>query len=331
MAHPASDGGPDSAADAQPHAPGDATPDGVPAAEREGQYRLIAELHGGRPDRRRLAIALALASATALVELWGGFVTDSLALLADATHVFADIGALSLALAAVHVARRPHTLRWTFGFHRIEVLAATFNALLLLGLAAFLVWRALLRLDSPQEVEAGGLLGVALLGLLANVIAAQLLGHSESVNVRAARLHVLSDLGGSVVAVSAGALIWLTGWERVDPLLSLVIVALIVFGALRLLRETLAILMARVPGGIDLGEVERELLAIDGVRGVHDMHCWTITTGFNAFACHLSIAAATDSPAVVEQATALLRDRFAIHHATLQPDIERLHTPREQS
>ena len=163
---------------------------------------------------------------TAAVELVGSVVTGSLALLADVGHVVTDAVALALALVSIWSAGRPHTLQWTFGFHRAEVLAAAFNGLTLLAMSALITWEAVMRLRAPAEVEAGGLILVATAGLVANVVVARILGHSQSMNVRAARLHVLSDLGGSIVAVSAGVAIALGGSTRFDPLLSLVIVAL---------------------------------------------------------------------------------------------------------
>ena len=278
-------------------------------------------------DARRLLIALAIALATAAVEVAGSVATGSLALLADAGHVFADIGALSLALLAIRFAARPHTMRWTFGFHRAEVLAASLNALALLAIAAFITWRAVERLSDPTEVEAAGLLAVASAGLLANLVALLILRGSISVNVRAARLHVLSDLGGSLAAVAAGLITVLTGWDRADSLLSLAIVALVVLGALWLLRETAGILMARVPAHIDLPALAAELEALDGVLAAHDVHCWTITSGFVAFACHLQLSPGADPDAVLAAATELLRSNWHIDHVTIQPEPLPLLTP----
>ena len=278
-------------------------------------------------DARRLLIALAIALATAAVEVAGSVATGSLALLADAGHVFADIGALSLALLAIRFAARPHTMRWTFGFHRAEVLAASLNALALLAIAAFITWRAVERLRDPTEVEAAGLLAVASAGLLANLVALLILRGSISVNVRAARLHVLSDLGGSLAAVAAGLITVLTGWDRADSLLSLAIVALVVLGALWLLRETAGILMARVPAHIDLPALAAELEALDGVLAAHDVHCWTITSGFVAFACHLQLSPGADPDAVLAAATELLRSNWHIDHVTIQPEPLPLLTP----
>lgn len=286
-----------------------------------------AGLHDARGDQRRLILALGIALLTAAAEIWGGLFTGSLALLADSVHVLADASALGLALAAVQVSMRPHTLRWTFGYHRAEVLAAFVNALVLLLIVAILGWQAFSRLRTGPDVESGGLLVMAALGLGANVLALLVLGHASTLNLRAARLHVLSDLGGSVAAVLAGVLVGLTGWTRFDPLLSLGILTLVLAAALRLLRDTVPVLMDRAPTGIDLVEVEAALHQIDGVQGVHDTHLWTITSGFDAFACHLDVGPGVDPAAVVARAATLLRERFGIAHATIQPDVRRLHQP----
>ena len=281
----------------------------------------------GSTDARRLLIALAIAVVTAAVEVAGSIATGSLALLADAGHVFADVGALSLALLAIRVAARPHTMRSTFGYHRAEVLAASLNALALLAIAAFITWRAVERLRNPSEIEAAGLLAVASAGLIANLVALLILRGSISVNVRAARLHVLSDLGGSIAAVAAGLITVATGWDRADSLLSLVIVALVVVGALWLLRETAGILMARVPAHIDLPALTAQIEALDGVLAAHDVHCWTITSGCVAFACHLQLRPTADTTAVLDAASALLRTDWHIDHITIQPETIPLLTP----
>lgn len=271
-------------------------------------------------------MALVVVLATAVIEVWGSFETGSLALLADVGHVLADLVALALALVTVWVAARPHTAQWTFGFHRAEVLAAALNGLLLLSVSLFLTFEAVQRLMNPSEVKADGLILVAAAGLACNALAAVLLGHSHSMNVRAARLHVLSDLGGSVVAVAAGVLLAITDIDRIDSLLSLVIVALIVIAATRLLRDTAYVLMDRVPRGIDLGEVDRALRDLPGVRAVHDVHCWSITTEFIAFAAHLQVTPGYDPQRSIEEASALLHDRFGIGHTTLQPEVIPLHS-----
>jgi len=278
--------------------------------------------HGPAEDQRRLRIALAIAIATGALELVGGFVTGSLALLADAGHVLVDSGALLMALGAVWVAQRPHSLRWTYGFHRVEVFVATINGLLLVALAVVIAWQAIRRIGSEPDVEGGGLLLIAAAGFLANLFALYVLRDpGESVNVRAARLHVLSDLGGSLAAVAAGLVVTLTGWTRIDPILSLAIVALVSFGAVRLLRETFEILLERVPRSVDLAAIEAALREEGNVVAVHDVHCWTVTSGFIAFTAHIELAPTTEATVAVRRASDLLRERFGIGHVTLQPEL----------
>lgn len=268
-------------------------------------------------------VAFALALATAAVEVAGGFVSGSLALLADAGHVVTDASALGLALGAVWLSGRPHTRRLTYGYHRVEVLTATANGLLLFGVAALVAWHAVERLREPSEVEGGTLLVVALLGLASNAVALTMLHGSESVNVRAARLHVLSDLGGSIAAVAAGLIAVTTGWDRADPALSLVIVALVCVGAWRLLNDTIAILMQRTPPNVDLVELERALRGIPGIRAVHDVHVWTVTSGFVVFTAHVEVYG-RDPFDVVHEAVHLLEDRYGIEHAAIHPERLRL-------
>jgi cobalt-zinc-cadmium efflux system protein len=280
--------------------------------------------HGPAADRRRLRIALAISLATGALELAGGLITGSLALLADAGHVLVDSGALLMALGAVWVAQRPHSLRWTYGFHRVEVFVATINGLTLLALAGVIAWHAARRLGTEPTVEGGGLLLVATLGFGANLVALYVLRNPhDSVNVRAARLHVLSDLGGSVAAVAAGLVVTLTGWTRIDPLLSLAIVALVSFGALRLLRETFEILLERVPRSVDLGAIEAALREDPAILSIHDVHCWTVTSGFIAFTAHVELTNTDDVIATTRRASDLLRDRFGIGHVTLQAEAAR--------
>ncbi|MCA9847880.1 MAG: cation transporter [Dehalococcoidia bacterium] len=279
--------------------------------------------HSHTSDRRRLAIALVLALGTAAMEVIGGVVSGSLALLADAGHVVTDATALTLALAAVWISNRPHTRRLTYGYHRVEVLTASLNGLLLFGIAALVGWHAVERLRTPSDVESGTLLVVAAFGLGSNVIALFMLHGSESVNVRAARLHVLSDLGGSVAAVAAGLIGVTTGWDRADPALSLVIVVLVCVGAWRLLNDTISILMQRTPPGLDLAEMQRALRTIPGVHAVHDVHVWTVTSGFVVFTAHIEVHR-RDPFDVVHDAVHLLEDRYGIEHAAIHPERVRL-------
>lgn len=267
--------------------------------------------------------ALVLTVITAGVEVVGGVVSGSLALLADAGHVTTDASALALALGAVWLSGRAHNQRLTYGYHRVEVLTASVNGLLLFGVAALVGWQAIERVREPSEVEFGTLLGVALVGLASNAVALTMLHGSESVNVRAARLHVLSDLGGSIAAVTAGVVGLVTGSDRADPILSLVIVALVCLGAWRLLNDTVAILMQRTPPGLDLAQVERDLRGIAGVHAVHDVHVWTVTSGFVVFTAHVEIHG-RDPFDVIHEGVHLLEDRYGIEHAAIHPERVRL-------
>ncbi|MEX2099887.1 MAG: cation diffusion facilitator family transporter, partial [Acidimicrobiia bacterium] len=213
-----------------------------------------------------------------------------------------------------------HTPRLTFGWHRAEVLAALADALLLFAAAGLVAWHAIGRLVDPTEVHAQGMLAVALFGLGMNGVALWLLHGPASINVRAARLHVLGDLGGSLVAVTAGVVIALTGWLPADALLSLVIVALVVAGGLRLAWDTAGILMQRVPPGVDLVAIEAALRAVPGVLAVHDLHVWSVTTGFEVFQAHVEVAAEADPIATVEACVDLLHDRFGLIHVAIQPE-----------
>ena len=270
-------------------------------------------------------MALVIAAGTVLLEAWGAWLTGSLALLADAGHVLVDVGALSLALFALWLAERPHTAHRTYEFHRAEVLAAALNSLALLVVAALVASEAARRLQTQPEVRGLGLIAIASIGLATNLVQAWVLRASESINSRAARLHVLSDAAGSVVAVAAGVGVQVTGWQVLDPALSLVIVVLIAIGAARMLREALSILMEHTPRGLDVESLRAALLAHPGVFAVHEVHLWTITSGFVAFTAHIEVQPTTDAVAIAARCVAMLRERFGIEHATIQPEYAPLH------
>ncbi|OGO51218.1 MAG: cation transporter, partial [Chloroflexi bacterium RBG_16_68_14] len=239
-------------------------------------------------SRRALGFALALASVVLVAEVVGGVLTNSLALLADAGHMVSDVLAVSLALFAIWVAGRPATSQQSFGYQRAEVLAAAANGGVLLLVAAYVFWQAALRFADPPEVKSGPMLGIALVGLLANVASAFLLypQQARSLNVRGAFYHVLGDLVGSVGVIAAGIVMLTTGWFLADPLVGVLIGLLIILGAARLLRESLAVLLEATPAHIDPREVERALTGTPGVTGLHDLHIWTVTSGLVALSCH---------------------------------------------
>ncbi len=257
-----------------------------------------------------------------VVEFIGGWLTNSLALLSDAGHMLADVGALGVGLFAARLAQRPPSEFKTFGYHRGEILAAFVNGLLL-WLVVGLIWsEAYQRLFTPQVVNASGMLGIAAAGLGVNLISLTVLGRSksESLNVRAAFVHVLGDTLGSVGALIAGVVMLTTGSYIADPLVSVVIGALILYSSWGVIRESVDILMQGVPRDINLPDVERCLLDIGGVRQVHDLHIWTMTSGKHQLSVHLVVDSSEEAGGVLDSAQSRLRDRFGISHTTVQVD-----------
>jgi cobalt-zinc-cadmium efflux system protein len=275
-------------------------------------------------DRGRLLAALALALTVGVVEAVTAWLSGSLALLADAGHMLLDTTGLSLTLWAVHLAQRPATARRTFGWQRAEILATAVNAGLLLFLAGFVLVDAGRRWQHPHAVDGRLMLPVAALGLGANLVALLLLrrGQRGSIPVRGAYLEVLGDLLGSVGAVAAGAVIVLTGWLRADSVASLAIGLLILPRALALLRDVADVLLEATPRGIDLDEVRRHLLTVDGVVDVHDLHAWTITSGLPVLSAHVVVdGSRPDGPCgdgVLDQLQQCLAGHFDVVHSTLQ-------------
>ncbi|MBZ5587936.1 MAG: cation diffusion facilitator family transporter [Acidobacteriia bacterium] len=268
---------------------------------------------------RRLSVALGLAAAYMVAEVVGGLAANSLALLADAGHMLTDVAALSLSLFALWVARRPASARRTYGNRRIEVLAALANGTTLIVLAVLIVVEACRRWAQPPAVKGGLLLVIASGGLVVNLISLAVLHRerNEGLNVRGAWLHVLTDALGSVQAIVAGVLISALGWFWADPAASVLIGGLVIVSAWSLVRESLDVLMEAVPRGIDLAEVERAIGAIDGVAAVHDLHVWTITSGFVALSAHVTVLSDSDTE-VLWRIREALRDRFGIEHSTIQ-------------
>lgn len=269
----------------------------------------------------RLGWALLLTFGFALVELAGGLWSGSLALMSDAGHMFLDSFALALALFAGWIARRPASLRHSYGLKRAEVIAAVLNGLAMLAVIVLIVVEAIARLQHPSPVAGGSVMLIAFVGLVVNVVVATVISRGErTLNARAALIHVLGDLLGSIAALIAGAVIHFTGWLPVDPILSLVIAALILVSTLSLLREALHLLMEGVPEEIALDAVARALVTLPGVRGVHDLHVWTIASGQVALTAHLDVTDLAEWPHLLERARRMLHDRFDIEHVTLQPE-----------
>jgi cobalt-zinc-cadmium efflux system protein len=269
-----------------------------------------------------LGVALALTLGYAFVELVAGLAFGSLALVSDAGHMFSDALALGLAWFAAWVAARPPGARHSYGLARAEVIAAFVNGLALLLVVVFIAVEAIGRLLHPADVQGLGVMIVAFVGLLLNLAVMLILsGGERGLNLRAAMLHVTSDLIGSVAALAAGAVIYFTGWKPIDPILSLVIAMLILASTIGLLREALHVLMEGVPHSVKLDEVGRLIARIDGVRSVHDLHIWHISLGRVALSAHLDIAELSRWPAVLEQARQILQQRYGIDHVTLQPEV----------
>ena len=275
--------------------------------------------HHRDANSRRLWITLVLVTVYMVAEVVGGLLSNSLALLADAGHMLSDAASLGLALAAMWVARRPRTASHTYGFHRAEILAALANGVTLVVIAAFIAREAWLRLQAPPEVRGGLMLAVATGGLLVNLAGMMVLhgGRDSSLNVRGAWLHVLADTLGSAQAIVAGALIWAFGWSWVDPVASVLIALLVVWSAWTLLRDSLNVLLEGAPANLDTREIQRCLLDIAGVRDVHDLHVWTITSGFVALSAHV-VTEAAPPEGLLWQVRDRLRQQFGIEHSTIQ-------------
>ncbi len=266
--------------------------------------------------------ALLLTLLYAGVEAIAGWWSESLALLGDAGHMLSDAVALGLAAAAAWVARRPPSARHSYGLGRAEVVAALVNGLLMLAIVAGIVVEAFARLHAPRPVAGVAVVGVAAAGLAVNLVVLRLLAHGgKTLNVRAALLHVLGDLLGSVAALIAGGVIWLTGWTPIDPILSILICALILFSSVRLIGEALHVIMEGVPPHLDLAEIGRALAGADGrVSSVHDLHVWTLSSGRVALSAHVVIGDLRVWDGILANLRRVLHERYAIDHVTLQPE-----------
>jgi cobalt-zinc-cadmium efflux system protein len=276
----------------------------------------------GRPDTgTRLLAAFALTGSFMVVEVIGGVVSGSLALLADAGHMLTDAASLALAWLAFRVAGRPAGRRHTYGFLRAEVLAAFVNGLALLAITAWVAWEAASRLLSPVEVRGGVLLGVAVAGLAVNLAAFAVLhgGERGNLNLRGALLHVLGDLLGSAAAITAGLVVLATGWRPIDPLLSLVVAALILRSAWHLLRTSAHILLEGSPAEAGVEEIARAVRQeVDQAEDVHHVHVWSLAPGHPIITMHVDAAPEADLEEVQRRIDTLLRERFASHHNTIQ-------------
>jgi cobalt-zinc-cadmium efflux system protein len=276
--------------------------------------------HSHGASQKRLLIVLCLTFAYMLAEVVGGYWSNSLALLSDAGHMFTDVAALALSFFAMRFASRPATPNKTYGFYRLEILAALANGAALIVLSLLICFEAFHRMREPEAVQGWTLIWIACGGLIVNLISAKLLSHDHhhSLNVRGAFLHVLGDLLGSVAAIAAGWLIVWRGWLWADAAFSVIISLLIIYSAWRLVIESVNVLLEGTPSHINPAAVGAALREIAGVQAVHDLHIWTLTSQRHIITAHLVLRDSQENQRVLREARALLHQKFGLDHATLQ-------------
>ncbi len=284
-----------------------------------GEHGLGLASAGGR-HKRPLQIAFALTLSYMVAEIVGGLLTGSLALLSDAAHMGTDVVGLGMALAAVILASRPAATQRTWGTFRLEVLAALANGVLLFGVAGYILLEAWKRYSEPSAVAGVAVMAVAAIGLAVNIVSFRLLraGSAESLTIKGAYLEVLSDMVGSVGVIVAGGVVAITGWPYADPIVAAGIGLFILPRTYRLCAQAVRIIMEIAPPEVDVAEVERRMLALPGVDGVHDLHIWTLTSGIEAASCHVVIGDDTDAHGVLDSVGDLLRDDYHVAHSTIQ-------------
>jgi cobalt-zinc-cadmium efflux system protein len=281
-----------------------------------------ADAANGRPLKITLVLVLVIMAA----EVIGGFLSNSLALLSDAGHMLTDALAIALSLFAMNLARRPATAKKTFGYHRAEIMAALANGLILILLSVFIFYEAAQRFQDTPQVKSPLMLAVAIIGLVANLIGMYLLkqGSGKSINVRAAFWHIIGDTLSSVGVIIAGIIIYFTGWYIADPILAMVIGVVILWGAVRIVKEAVDILLESVPASLEVTKVADAVKKITGVEDIHEVHIWTLTSGIYALSAHLKIADQTvnESCDIVTRVNEVLEHDFNISHTTLQMECD---------
>jgi len=274
---------------------------------------------------RYLGIALGITITFFIIELIGGFLTNSLALLTDAWHMLNDVLALSFGLVAAWLALRPITVKKTYGYYRAEILAAFLNGIFLWAIVVFIFYQAIQRIQQPAIVDSPSMLVIAVFGLAANGLSAIVLSRSkdESLNVKGAFLHVIADTLGSVGAISAGLIMYFTGWYEADPLISMMIGVLIFYSSGKLIRDSINVLLEGVPPNIDVGAVERRIVELKGVKGVHDLHVWCITpTKMCLMSGHVVVKKGINRKKLISTLINVLKEEFGIDHTTIQLEDE---------
>lgn len=275
--------------------------------------------------KKSLMVALGITSVFFIVELIGGIITNSLALTADAWHMLNDASALAFALIAAWLAERPIDIKKTYGYYRTEILAAFLNGIFLLIIVVFIFYEAIQRFQNPATVESLNMLIIATLGLIANGLSAIALSKSktESLNIKGAFLHVVSDALGSIAAISAGLIMYFTNWYLADPLFSVFLVMLVGYSSLKLVQESVNVLLEGVPYGIDIKAVEQEILGLSGIKGVHDLHVWCMTpTKICTMSCHIVMHEGVDRKKLLSDLISMLKAKFGIDHTTIQLEEE---------
>ncbi len=267
-----------------------------------------------------LAIALFITLSVMVLEIVVGFLSHSLALLSDAGHMATDAAALGMSLAAIWITRQPATWTKTYGFYRTEILAAFLNGLTLWLIVVLIGYEAIRRFFHPPVVRAPMMLVTAVIGFIANLGCSWVLQRTQgqSLNLKGAYLHVLADAVGSISVIGAALVIWITGWHVADPIASLLVCVVILWGSWNLIRQSVNILLEGAPSHIDVVEIMRTMQAVSGVRHVHDVHVWTITSGMEAMSGHITVQDLSQSQRILAELNKLLCDRFGIHHTTLQ-------------
>jgi cobalt-zinc-cadmium efflux system protein len=277
--------------------------------------------HHHSSNKKALLVSFLLIASFMVIEVIGGLVTNSLALLSDAGHMLSDAAALGLSYLALRLGERKATKSKTYGYKRFEIIAASINGVTLIVISIYIFYEAFHRIINPPEVKSLGMLLISVLGLVVNIIAAWILmsgDKDENLNVRSAFLHVIGDMLGSAGAITAALLIYFFDWGIADPIASIIVAVLIIISGWRVTRESFHILMEGTPSQIDMKDVKNALLKIPKVCGVHDLHIWTITSGFPTLSCHVVISEGATHDDVLMLAQSMLHDQYGIEHSTIQ-------------
>ncbi|WP_286887600.1 cation diffusion facilitator family transporter [Aneurinibacillus sp. UBA3580] len=278
--------------------------------------------HGENANRKSLFIAFLLITGFMIVEFIGGILSNSLALLSDAGHMLSDSASLFLSVLAMWLAGKPATSTKTYGYKRTEILAALLNGITLAVISVYIFVEAYHRFFIPEAVASRQMMLIAVLGLLVNIVAAWILmrggNTSDNLNVRSAFLHVLGDMLGSVGAIVAALLIWQFGWTIADPIASVIVAVLVLISGWRVIRDSVNVLMEGVPDGMDIDKIRKSVLTIEGVTAVHDLHVWTVTSGFPSLSCHIVVQNPSQSGDVLRAANHMFKEKFHIAHTTIQ-------------